>query len=72
MNNVLSVLTWTDCLVHLDDIFVFGSTLQEHNQRLDEVLGRLEQAGLKLNAKKCNFRKNCHIGTCSEQRWDIH
>ena len=72
MNNVLSVLTWTDCLVYLDDIFVFGSTLQEHNQRLYEVLGRLEQAGLKLNAKKCHFRKNRHIRTCGEQRWDIH
>ena len=51
MNNVLSGLTWTDCLVYLDDIIVFGSTLQEHDNLLDRVLSWLEQAGLKLNAE---------------------
>jgi hypothetical protein len=62
MNNILSGLTWTDCLVYLDDIIVFGSTLAEHNKRLDEVLARLEQTGLKLNAKKCHLvQEKCVI-----------
>ncbi len=62
MNNILSGLTWTDCLVYLDNIIVFGSKLAEHNKRLDEVLARLEQTGLKLNAKKCHLvQEKCVI-----------
>ena len=52
---ILAGLAWTDCLVYLDDIIVFGRTLDEHNRRLEEVLTRLEQAGLNLNAKKCHL-----------------
>lgn len=55
MNTILAGLAWTDCLVYLDDIIVFGRTLDEHNRRLEEVLTRLEQAGLKLNVKKCHL-----------------
>ena len=39
-----------------DDIVVFGSTVQEHDQRLNAVLQRLMQAGLTLNKAKCRFR----------------
>ena len=55
MNTILAGLCWTDCVVYLDDIIVSGRTLEEHNQRLENVLGRLETAGLKLNARKCEF-----------------
>ena len=55
MNAILAGLSWTDCLVYLDDIVVIGRTLAEHNQRLENVLERLEAAGLKLNAKKCEL-----------------
>ena len=34
---ILAGLAWTDCLVYLDDIIVFGRTLDEHNRRLEEV-----------------------------------
>ena len=34
---------------------VNGRTLAEHNQRLVNVLEKLEAAGLKLNPKKCEF-----------------
>ena len=39
-----------------DDIVVFGSTVEEHDRRLDAVLQRLMQAGLTLNKAKCRFR----------------
>ena len=39
-----------------DDIVVFGSTVEEHDRRLDAVLQRLMQAGLTLNRDKCRFR----------------
>ena len=39
-----------------DDIVVFGSTVEEHDRRLDAVLQRLMRAGLTLNREKCRFR----------------
>ena len=55
MNTILAGLSWTDCLVYLDDIIVVGKTIEEHNRRLEQVLQRLEAAGLKLNVKKCHL-----------------
>ena len=43
------------CLVYLDDIIVFGRTATECLDRLEEVLSRLIQAGLKLKATKCRL-----------------
>ena len=57
MNTILNGLTWTDCLVYLDDIVIFAMDFQEHNRRLEAVLERLETAGVKLNANKCELLK---------------
>lgn len=40
---------------YLDDIIVAGSTPQDHNHRLDVVLARLEEIGLRVNKKKCTL-----------------
>lgn len=40
---------------YVDDIIVWGSTLQEHNERLKKVLERIHKYGLKLNKSKCEF-----------------
>ena len=53
MHLVLKGVCWSDCLVYLDDIIIFGRTLQEHRERLSLVLSRLSEAGLKINPKKC-------------------
>uniref|UniRef100_A0A8C6V5S1 Gypsy retrotransposon integrase-like protein 1 n=1 Tax=Neogobius melanostomus TaxID=47308 RepID=A0A8C6V5S1_9GOBI len=42
---------------YLDDLIVYGKTLQEHDQNLHTVLHKLKEAGLVLNDNKCNFRK---------------
>ena len=55
MHLILRRLCWSDCLVYLDDITVFGRTLQEHRERLSLVLSRLTEAGLKINPKKCKL-----------------
>ena len=55
MHLILKGLCWSDCLVYLDDIIVFGRTLQEHRERLSLVLSRLTEAGLKINPKKCKL-----------------
>ena len=41
--------------MYLDDIIVFGRTLQEHRERLSLVLSHLTKAGLKINPKKCKL-----------------
>ena len=43
------------CLIYLDDIIVFGITLQEHNSRLEIVMKQLLSAGVKLSKSKCHF-----------------
>ena len=55
METILAGLHWTTCLVYLDDVIVFADSFEQHLQRLDEVLTKLQEAGLKLSPKKCNF-----------------
>ena len=52
---VLAGLQWSHCLVYLDDIIVLGRTFTEHLANFQLVLGRLHQAGLKSQPKKCEF-----------------
>lgn len=42
-------------IVYLDDIIVFGRTLEEHEERLLKVLDRLAEYGLKVSIDKCQF-----------------
>jgi len=42
-------------VVYIDDILVTGATEQEHLKTLEEVLTRLERAGLRLKKPKCLF-----------------
>ncbi|KAE9226437.1 hypothetical protein PF004_g11636 [Phytophthora fragariae] len=56
MNHVLRGLTWTTCLLYLDDIVVFTrGGLEMHVVELASVLERLAMAGLPLKLKKCRF-----------------
>ena len=55
MNNILRGLTYRICFVYLDDIIIFGKTLEEHNKNVEEVLKRLAQHGVKLQTDKCEF-----------------
>ena len=55
MEVVLSGLARDSCHVYLDDVLVFGRTLEEHNSNLSKVLTRIREAGLRLKPKKCNF-----------------
>ena len=41
--------------MYIDDVLVTGKTDDEHLAALEEVLQRLEQAGQRLQLKKCSF-----------------
>ena len=53
MEMVLAGLHWTTCIVYLDDIVIFSTTVEQHLSRLRDVLARLKKAGLKLKPSKC-------------------
>ncbi|CAH8445461.1 unnamed protein product [Dicrocoelium dendriticum] len=55
MQKALEGLTPGSCLIYLDDIIVYGRSIEEHNRRLRLVLDRLSLAGLKLRGPKCHF-----------------
>ncbi len=42
-------------LLYLDDIVVFSSSVEQHLMRLEVILSRLEQQGLKAKLEKCSF-----------------
>ena len=55
MERVLCGMQWSRCLVYLDDVISFGRSIPEALARLEEVLSRLSDFGLRLKAKKCTF-----------------
>ena len=57
MEHVLRGLHWSTCLVYLDDIIIFSTTIEEHLTRLADVLTRMRQAGLKVKPSNCHLMK---------------
>ena len=57
MEKVIGNLNLKSCLVYLDDIVIFSSSIEEHLGQLRKVLIRLHDAGLKLKPSKCHFRQ---------------
>ena len=55
MERVLRGIAWSECLVYLDDILVFVPDFGTMLARLESVLDRLGEAGVKLKAKKCQL-----------------
>ena len=56
MSQMLERITGADAIV--DDILVWGSTVEEHDKRLRQVLERAQAYNLRLNKKNCQLRKN--------------
>ncbi|GFV11980.1 retrovirus-related Pol polyprotein from transposon 297 [Trichonephila clavipes] len=74
MDNLLRHFKWTMCLCYLDDIIVFSETFEDHLIRLRLVLKCLQEAGLKLNSKKCLLlpkKKACHRWALRLQEHDF-
>lgn len=52
MEKAVGDINLLEVLVYLDDLIVFGRTLEEHKERLLMVLDRLADVGLKISFKK--------------------
>ncbi|KAE8276918.1 Retrovirus-related Pol polyprotein from transposon opus Protease [Larimichthys crocea] len=55
MEQTVGDMNLLEVLVYLDDLIVFGATLEEHEARLLKVLDHLKDEGLKLSLDKCQF-----------------
>jgi hypothetical protein len=58
MDCVFAGMQWERVMVYMDDICTFASTFEEHQARLNEVLTRLHNAGLKVKLSKCTFLRD--------------
>lgn len=57
MDNVLRGLQNEICLVYLDDIIVYSTSLQEHLENLEKVFQRLRESNFKIQMDKSEFLK---------------
>lgn len=55
MEKCVGDMNLKEVLVFIDDLIIFSSSLEEYEQRLQRVLGRLMTYGLKLAPEKCKF-----------------
>ena len=55
MEQCLTGINLTEAIVYMDDLIVFGRTLEEMNSRLLRVLDRLISYGLKVSPEKCQL-----------------
>lgn len=55
MNNILRGIHNEICLVYLDDIIIYSTSLIEHVERLREVFNRLRNANFKVQLDKTEF-----------------
>ena len=55
MDNAFRGLIGTRCFAYIDDIVIFGETIQQHNENLEEVLERIKTLGLRLEPSKCEY-----------------
>lgn len=57
MNNVLKEFINKICLVYLDDIIIFFTSLQDHLKFLNKIFHRLREVNLKVQLDKSEFLK---------------
>ena len=64
MQVTMNDLVFQTMLVYLDDILVYSETFEDHLLRLEKVLQRLKETGLKVKVQKCHFLQSevCFLG----------
>lgn len=64
INHVLREHINKICVVYLDDILIFSTSLQEHIEAINEIFRKLREFNLKVQADKCKFfaKKTEYLG----------
>lgn len=57
INEILRDYINTICVVYLDDILIFSTTLEEHLNSIEKIFKKLIEHNLKIQADKCSFMK---------------
>jgi hypothetical protein len=57
MDNILREFLGKNCVIYLDDILVYSTSLQEHIEVLDKIFKKLQTFNLKVQLDKCDFLK---------------
>lgn len=57
MNEILRDYINKNCVVYLDDILIFSTSLTEHIKNIGDIFKVLEGKNLKIQIDKCNFLK---------------
>lgn len=57
MSIAMSGLTYEKSLIYMDDVIVFGRSMDLHNKNLIDIFERLRKVNLKVNPTKCDFLK---------------
>lgn len=55
MNHVLEILIPTKCTVYIDNVLLYGKTIDKYLKNLELVLERIKEVGLKRKPAKCKF-----------------
>ena len=57
MDKAFQGLIGQNCFVYINDIVIFGKTIQENNKNMESVLKRICDLGHKLETTKCEYLK---------------
>ena len=57
MDSAFGRLIGTSCFADIDNIVIFGNTIDEHNKNLEKVLKRIQELGLRLEPNTCKYLK---------------
>lgn len=49
-------------LCRMDNVLIYASSQEEHDQRLTKALNRIQSSGITLNPDKCEFSKEIDSG----------
>lgn len=55
MNTIFEEGLYKFCVIYVDDILVFGETVDQHNERLKWTLNLCQKYNIKLKRSKCKF-----------------
>ena len=55
VDKMLGNMKWTEVMAYVDDLLIFGKTVDDHLFSLEKLLPRLQKYNMTLGAKKCTF-----------------